>query len=125
MANITKKLRIAAVLLLIISILLNVGPLAAYTIMGLAEADLTTEKVALASAVFVVLILSVVAWVNKTTMRSRIWVILLGLYFCLDNFVVPLLVIAITQILDEWIISPLYHYYQNKYTINREIDRRI
>lgn len=124
MTPITKKYRIIAVLLLIISILFNVAPLAAYTITGLVEADLTTEKVALTSTIFVVAILSVVAWVNKTTMRSRVWIVMLGLYFCLDSFITPLLIIAITQILDEWIISPLHKYYRNKYRINKEMDHR-
>lgn len=124
MSSITKKYRICAAILLIISILFNVAPLAAYTITGLVEADLVIEKVALTSTVFVVAILSVVAWVNKTTMRSRVWIVMLGLYFCLDTFVTPLLIIAITQILDEWIISPLHRYFRNKYTINKEIDHR-
>lgn len=120
----TKKYRIVSALLLIVSILLNVAPLGAYTIIGLSEANLVSEKVALVSTVFVVLILSVVAWVNKTTMRSRIWVVILGLYFCLDSFIAPLLVIAITQVLDEWFISPLHKHYKNKYIINKEIDKR-
>lgn len=124
MTAITKRYRAIAVILLIVSILFNVAPLAAYTITGLAEADLVVEKVALTSTVFVVAILSVVAWVNKTTMRSRVWIVMLGLYFCLDSFVVPLLIIAITQILDEWIISPLHKYFRNKYRINKEIDHR-
>ena len=124
MSKITKNYRIIAAVLLILSILFNVAPLAAYTITGLVEADLTTEKVALTSTIFVVAILSVVAWVNKTTMRSRVWIVMLGLYFCLDSFITPLLIIAITQILDEWIISPLHKYYRNKYRINKEIDHR-
>ena len=124
MTKTTKTYKLVAGLLLIVSILLNVAPLGAYTIIGLSEANLVSEKVALVSTVFVVLILSVIAWINKTTMRSRIWVVILGLYFCLDSFIAPLLIIAITQVLDEWIISPLHKYYKNKYSINREIDKR-
>lgn len=121
----TKRYRIIAFLLLITTILLNVGPLAVYSIIGLIEANLVVEKVALSCTIFVVLILSAVAWVNKTTMRSRVWVIILGLYFCLDYFIVPLLIIAITQVLDEWIVSPARKHYKNKYIINKEFDKRM
>lgn len=124
MTPITKKYRFWSFIFLFFSILLNVAPIGAYTIMALINANLVVEKVALISTVFVVLILSIVAWVNKTTMKSRVWIVMLGLYFCLDEFIVPLLIIAITQILDEWIIAPLHGYFRNIYTINREIDRR-
>ena len=110
---------------MLLSLLFNVAPLATYTIIGLVGANLIVEKIALTCTVFVVLILSIVAWVNKTTIRSKVWVILLGLYFCLDYFITPLLIIAITQILDEWILCPLKAHYRNLYTINREIDKRI
>lgn len=122
MSNITKKYRICAAVLLIISILFNVAPLAAYTITGLVEADLVIEKVTLTSTIFVVAIMSIVPRLSTT--RSRVWIIMLGLYFCLDAFVTPLLIIAITQMLDEIIISPLHKYYRNKYRINKEIDHR-
>ena len=124
MTPITKKYRFWSFFFLFFSILLNVAPIGAYTITALINANLVVEKVALISTVFVVLILSIVAWVNKTTMKSRVWIVMLGLYFCLDEFIVPLLIIAITQILDEWIVAPLHGYFRNIYTINREIDRR-
>ena len=111
MTKLTRNYRFISILLVVCSILLNVAPLGTYAIIGLSEANLVTEKVALVSTVFVVLILSVIAWVNKTTMRSRIWVVILGLYFCLDNFLTPLIIIAITQVVDEWLISPLCKYY--------------
>lgn len=122
--TITKKYHIVAVILLVLSILLNVTPLAAYTIIGLTSASLVVEKVALTSTIFVVLIMSVVAWINKITMRSRIWLIMLALYFCLDTIITPLLIIAVTQIIDEIIVCPLRKKYQNRYIINKEIDKR-
>lgn len=120
----TKKCKVAYVLLTILSVLLSVGPLAAYTIAALVTSTLVVEKVALCATVLVVLVLSVVAWVNKTTMRSKVWVIMLGLYFCLDHFIGPLLVMAFTQITDEWFVSPAKAHYREKYHINKEIDKR-
>lgn len=107
-----------------LSILLNVCPLAVYAIQALVAADLVVEKITLTMTVLVVLIMSIVAWANKTTMRSRIWVILLGIYLCLDKIMVPLIIIAITQVVDEWIVAPLAASYRTKLTINKELDRR-
>ena len=120
----TKKYKIGYVLLAILSFLLCAGPLIAYTIAALVTSTLVVEKVALCATVLVVLVMSVISWINKTTMRSKVWVIMLGLYFCLDYFVGPLLVMAFTQITDEWFVSPAKAHYRNKYIINKEIDKR-
>lgn len=120
----TAKYRRLYWLFAIVSLLLNVAPLATYTIIGLVSADLVVEKVALTMTVFVVVILSLIALINKTTMRSRIWVILLGLYACLDYMLTPLLIIAITQILDEWFVNPAAKSFKNKLIINKQIDKR-
>lgn len=122
--NITKKYHIAAIILLVVSILLNVAPLATYVMLGLTSGAVIVEKVALTSTIFVVLIMSCVAWMNKTVMRSRIWLIMLGLFFCLDSIATPLIIIAVTQVVDELIVCPLRARYKNRYTINKEIDKR-
>lgn len=124
MSAITRKFRFWTAVCLILSLLLNVAPLAAYTIIGFAEADLVVEKVGLAATIFIVLIMTAIAWINKTTMRSRVWILLLGMYFCLHNFITPLIIVAICQVIDEWFISPLHHYCRERYVINKELDRR-
>ena len=120
----TKKYRILSIILLVATILLNVAPLTTYTIIGYAEADLVVEKVALTSTIFVVLILTVYTLISKAALRSRIWILLLGLYFCLNNILTPLVIIAVCQVIDELIVNPLLRHYRNKYIINREIDKR-
>lgn len=124
MTDITKKYRLITAVLLIITILLNVGPLATYSIIAMCEADLVVEKVSLTCTIFIVLIMTLYSLVSKTALRSRIWIILLGMYFCLDYILTPLIIIAVCQVVDEIIINPLYKHYRNKYTINREIDKR-
>lgn len=124
MSAITKKFRFWTAVCLILSLLLNVAPLATYIIIGFAEADLVVEKVGLAATIFIVLIMTAIAWINKTTMRSRVWILLLGMYFCLHNFITPLIIVAICQVIDEWFISPLHKYCRERYVINKELDRR-
>lgn len=120
----TKKYHRIWLVFAILSILLNVGPLAAYSIIALAGASLVIEKVALSMTVLVVLIMTAVAFLNKTTMKSRVFVIIIGLYLCLDHFITPLLIISACQIVDEWIASPISHHYRDKFRINKEIDKR-
>lgn len=121
----TKKYRRLFWLFTILSLLLNIAAPAYYVFDGLMGDGIIIEKVALTTSVFIVIILSAVAYINKTSMRSRIWILLLGLYICLDTILTPLLIIAITQILDEWLVSPLAKSFRNKLTINKQIDKRM
>ena len=121
----TRKYRIAFWVLWSIHMLLNVCPLAVYTIMALVQGQLIYEKVALTMTVFIVLILTIISIVNKITLRSRLWIILIGVYVCLGEILVPLIVIAFCQIADELVICPLKAHYKSKLTINKEIDKRV
>ena len=57
-------------------------------------------------------------------MRSTIWILLLGIYICLDNIMPVLLTIAIGTITDELILTPLHKKYKQLAIINSEIDKR-
>ena len=80
MSETTKHYRLWYWVFFIFSILLNVSPLAGYAIKAMIESDLIYEKVTLVTTVFIVLIMTCVSLVNKVAMRSRLWVILIGLY---------------------------------------------
>lgn len=124
MTELTKRYRLLAWVFTILSLLCNIGPLAAYSIQAIITTDLVYEKVALTMTIFVVLIMTLINIVNKTAMRSRLWVVLIGIYVCLDFIMTPLIVIACCQIVDEIIVCPLKNSFKNKYTINKQIDKR-
>lgn len=107
----------------IFHILLNVAPLITFCIMAYLESDLVLEKVCLSMTVLVVVILTAVTFINHVAMKSRLWILLIGLYFCLDFIVLPLVVIAICQVLDELIVHPISQHYKLKLTIRKEIER--
>lgn len=121
----TKKFATLAIIFTILSFLLLVGPTLFYVIAGLVTATLTVQKVALVSTVAVSFLLTMLCAVNKWVFRSKIWLIVLALFFVIDKFLVMILVFGITQILDELIVSPLARYFRNKTSINREIDKRM
>ena len=121
----TKTYRFKYWMLFALSLLLNICPLAVYTIQALLQGQLVYQKVALTMTVFIVLIMTVISIVNKITLRSRLWIILIGLYLCLGEILTPLIIIAVCQIADEIIVHPLKGHYKNKLTISKEIDKRL
>ena len=121
----TKKYRIIYWTLFILSILLQTGPAATYVTIGLIQSNLTTQKVTLVTTVVIVLIMTIIALVNKVALRSRLWILLIGMYFALDYILTPLLIIAICQTVDELIVTPFKKHYKTKLTISKEIDKRV
>lgn len=121
----TKKFKLSAIILTILSFVLSFGPLCTYLVLAFNNASATAgDKITLMSLCSVAVILSVVCLVAKYTPRCRLWLVLIGLYLCIDNFMGCILVLAITQCVDELIVCPLAKYYRSKYSINREIDKR-
>lgn len=121
----TKHYRVLYWSFFVLTILLQLGPLVTYGTIAYVKSDLVSEKIALTTTIFIVAILTVVAFINKLAMRSRIWILLLGLYFALDYILTPLIIIAVCQIVDELIVTPLKKHFKTKLTINKEIDKRI
>ena len=120
----TKKYKTAYRVCAILSLLSVLSPLFYFVIKGFLTADVVYEKVTLTTTLFVALILTVIGLLNKVTYRSKLWIVLIGLYISLKSIMLPLVLIACGQILDELILSPAKAHYKNLYTINREIDKR-
>ena len=120
----TKRYQVIAFILAAVSVLANIGPLAFFVSNAYIEADVVHEKLAMTVALAVSLILSVVWLVTRIQLRSRLWIILIGLFVCLDYALAAIVTIAICQIVDEIILCPLRKHYHNLYIINKEIDKR-
>lgn len=121
----TKKYARLAIIFSVLSVLLLLGPTAFYVISGVMVAPLVIQKVALVSTVAISLLLTMLCAINKWVFRSKIWLIVLALFFVIDNFLVMILIFGITQIADELIVSPLARFFRSKASINREIDKRL
>lgn len=122
-SDITKKYQRLAILFHALSILILVAPLAYYTIYGFINGEVT-EKLTLGITFVIACILLVINVLFKYHIRSTIWILVLGIYFCIDSIMPLLLMVAIGTILDEFVLTPLYKSYHNKCTINKEIDKR-
>lgn len=125
MSATTKKYKTLSIIFSILSFLVTIGPIMYYIITGFIEADLTSEKVGLTALVMASLILVIINAVMKFNIRSTIWLIVIGVYICIDNIMPLLLMVAGGTILDEFIITPLGTMFTDKYKINKEIDARL
>lgn len=124
MSKETRKYKNLSILFLALSILVLVAPLAYYSIVGFIEGE-TTEKFTLGMTFVIASILFVINILFKFHIRSTIWVLVLGIYFCLDNILPLIFMVAIGNILDEFLFTPLHKHYKSKASINKEIDKRI
>lgn len=121
--DMTKKYHKLYILFRTLSVIVIFTPMLYYVIRGFIEGE-TTEKLTLTGTFFIAIILTVVNVLFKYSIRSTLWIIVLGVYSCIENIMPLLLMIAIGTIIDEFILTPLYRSYRNKYTIHREIDKR-
>lgn len=120
----TTKLRRASIITGILSFLMTFGPAIVYTFIAIFNDSLASEKIGLALSVVIAVMLTLISIVNKHLYKSRLWIILIGLYLCIKNFVPCLVIFAITQMLDELIFAPIHERAKNRYIINKELDLR-
>ena len=121
----TKKYRSTYLALVIVSVILNLFPVAFYVVKAFIESSATYQKVALSSTIFMSLILTCVSLLTKVNIRSVIWILFIGLYVCLDSIINMIMFIAIFQVTDELVITPLKKMVKNKWIINKELDKRL
>ena len=123
----TKSTRTKYWVLKVISLLLLFAPLLAYIGIALSTHDvIVVEKVALVGSVAVALLLTTINFISKRNLRSPIWIILLGLYFAMGEFLMPLIIsLAVASTLDDLLFRPLTKYYKTKLIASKTIDDRM
>ena len=119
----TKKYKIKLNICRLLSFTLTVLPVIIYTIMGFMDGTIG-EKVSLGICVILALMFMLINVMFKYHIRSTLWVLLIGIYVCIDNIIPLLIIMAATTIIDEFVLVPLINKYKNKYIINKEIDLR-
>lgn len=101
--------------LFVISLLLNIGPLIFYaTDAYMSAVDKPVGQYILTGTLTVGVILCIAAVVLKHIPKCTVWLILIGLYICLDGILSVIIVLAATQLVDELIIAPLCHKYKTR-----------
>lgn len=125
MIRLTKKYKVLDYIFSTLSVLANILPLVIFIVSAYVEADIVYEKLAMTSALFLAIALTAVSLIIKIQLRSRLWLLLIGLFICLDYALVAIIVLACCQIVDELVLCPLKKKFHNKYVINKELDKRL
>lgn len=119
----TKKYKKYARLTGILSLAITLAPVMGFVIAAFIQGS-SAQKLSLGLLTTVAIILTAFNIIMKINMRSTIWILLLGIYICLDNIMPVLLTIAIGTIADELVLTPLHKKYKQLAIINSEIDKR-
>lgn len=124
MSQTTLTLKKRTITLHILSWLLTFLPITIWLCIALAKSNDIT-KTALGISITVAALLTMVNLLLKYSIRSTVWILLIGIYVALKDITPLLIIIATCTILDEFIVHPLYKHYKERYHINREIDKRV
>ena len=102
------------------------APLMVYIIIALCNDGIKVGyKVAVVSTLMVAIILTIFNVIAQKKLRCPIWILLIGLYVAIRDYLMPLIIIlAITSILDDLVFTPLIHYYYTKTVASKTIDQR-
>lgn len=100
-------------------------PLIIYIIIALAGDGLVAQKVAVVSTAMVAIILTAINIISQKRLRCPIWILLIGLYIALSEYLMPLIIIlAVTSVVDDLVFTPLISYYRSQLISNKTIDSR-
>ena len=126
MSTMTNKYKKLSILTFLLSTMCSLCPILIYIIKAFVDKDVqAVNKYTLGIMCSVALIVTIINIVAKLHLRCIPWILLLGIYLCLRNITTLLILMAITTIIDELILTPLHKSFKNKYTINKEIDKRL
>lgn len=82
-------------------------------------------KIGLVGSVMIALILTLANVLAQKRLRCPIWIILLGLFVAIRDMLLPLVIIlAITSVIDDLLLTPIISYYRTKLIANKAIDDR-
>lgn len=123
LSNTTKNIKTKMIICESVSLCLTFLPLLVYVIRAFVTAGVT-QKLALSILALVALVLTIINVLFKYSIRSTIWILLLGIYICLENIAPLLVIVALCTILDEFVVTPLCKKFRAEFKINKEIDKR-
>lgn len=101
-------------------------PIIIYALIGFSYENVSnTAKIIMVGTIVVSLILVIFNLVAQKRLRCPLWIILIGLFICIKEMLLPLIIIlAVGSILDDLVLTPLIQYYRTKYIASKTIDER-
>lgn len=102
-------------------------PVLVYIIIALCGDGVTTiGKVSVVGTVVIALVLTLFNVIAQKRLRCPIWIILIGLFVAIKEWLLPLVIIlAVTSIMDDLLFSTLIAHYKAQLEANKAIDQRV
>lgn len=126
MSMTTRKYKRLSTITFLLSLVCSLCPISIYVLKAFIDSDVKeVNKYTLGIMCSVAIIVTLINIVAKLHLRCIPWILLLGIYVCLKDITTLLIIMAVTTIIDELILVPLHKSFKNKYTINKEIDKRL
>ena len=122
----TKNCRIKLWLYRILDWICLFAPVLVYICIALFSGGVAVlGKVSIVATVIIALVLTVINIIAQKRLRCPIWIILIGLYIAIQQYLMPLIIIlAVTSVMDDLLFTPLIHYYYTKLVASKTIDER-
>ena len=123
----TKRCRLKLWLFRILDWVCLFMPLIIYIGIALASNEaIVAQKVAVVSTTMIALMLSGFNVIAQKRLRCPIWIIIIGLYVAVRDYLMPLIIIlAVTSVLDDLVFTPIIDYYHTKLIANKAMDERL
>lgn len=101
-------------------------PVIIYIIIALSDGGVANiGKVSLVGCVVISLILTLFNVVAQKHLRCPIWIILIGLFVAIKQYLLPLIVIlAVTSVMDDLLFTPLIAHYKMQLEASKVYDAR-
>lgn len=102
-------------------------PVIVYIFIALCGDGVTTiAKVSVVGSVTIALVLTLFNVIAQKRLRCPIWIILIGLYIAIKQWLLPLVIIlAVTSTLDDLLFTTLIAHYKAQLEANKAIDVRV
>ena len=122
----TKRCRRKLWLFRILDWICLIMPILIYVVIALSNDGIKMGyKVTLMSMLIIAIILCIINVIAQKRLRCPIWIILIGLYVAIRDYLLPLVIIlAVVSVLDDLVFTPLIHYYYTKTVASKTIDQR-
>lgn len=103
----------------------NVLPMLIFVIEGYIKGT-PKEKMCLSiTAIFALGLLCLNALFKSHLKRTILIVLFAGIYICMNDLKQVFIIYGMFTVLDELILTPIYHYCKDKYSNNKDIDKRL
>ena len=102
------------------------APLIVYFIIALCSEGIQVGyKLTMVATLLIAMILTIINVVAQKRLRCPIWIMLIGLYVAIREWLLPLVIIlGVVSVLDDLVFTPLIHYYYTKTVASKTIDQR-